>query len=395
MLWNKRKPTDPARVVATADRSGYRVAEPDRALSAIGSLLESFGRFAFDTELAAGLVREQCEHWARRITLGEPANASRGAATESTMARGVEGSTDDPPEATTAGAAEPAPAVARDWRGLERFFAEQRKREGQYVERGMGALRRTVLSLGRALSLGMGEDRESDGVVEERLGALERALEHGDISLITRAANGTIEATRAALSKRREREARQATKLDKELRELRDALGGDAQRGAVDELTGLYSRGAYEQQLEQLCALGGLIEQPPWLVVIEVSAGKADAGRRANERRQVPDATLRAAGHSVSRTFLRRHDFAARSGASELSVFVVDMKQAEVCAAIERLTVDLYNCGRSLARGEVPSVTIGVARLRANDDVDRWRTRADLALARAREDGGERPSVVL
>ena len=49
MLWNKRKPTDPARVAASApDRSGYRVAEPDRALSAIGTLLASFGRFAFE-----------------------------------------------------------------------------------------------------------------------------------------------------------------------------------------------------------------------------------------------------------------------------------------------------------------------------------------------------------
>ena len=374
MLWNKRKLTDPARIAAAApERSGYRVAEPDRALSAIGGLLASFGRFAFDTELSAGLVREQCEHWGRRIMLGEPA------ANESARGEG-----------------ESPPAATRDWRGLERFFEEQRQREGAYVERAVGALRRAVLSLGRALSSSMGEDRETDSVVGARIDALEQAVEHGDVALITRAANGAIEATRAALSKRREREARQATKLDKELRELRDALGGDSQRGAIDELTGLYSRGAYEQQIEQLCALGGLIEQPPWLVLIDVSAGKPETARRPNERpRPVPHATVRAAGQSVSRTFLRRHDFAARSGASELAVFVIDMKQAEVSAAVERLIVDLYNGGRTLARGETPNVTIGVARLRADDDVDRWRTRAELALQRARQDGGGCHSVVV
>lgn len=383
MLWNKRKPTDPARVAPSApDRSGYRVAEPDRALSAIGSLLTSFGRFAFDTELAAGLLREQCEHWARRITLGEPSS------------RDAEPGTQDPfSEEAQAEAA--SRVVNRDWRGLERFFAEQRKREAEYVERSMGALRRAVLSLGRALSTSIGEDESSDAVVEERLGALERAVEHGEVSLITQAANAAIAATRTARVKRREREARQSVKLDKELRELRDALGGDAQRGAIDELTGLHTRGAYEQQIEQLCALGGLLEHPPWFLLIEVSAGKPDA-RRTNERaRPVPDATLRAASHSLSRTFLRRHDFAARSGASELSVFVVDMKQAEVCAAVERLIIDLYNAGRSLSRGEAPSVTIGVARLRADDDVDRWRARADLALQRAREDGGDCHRVAL
>jgi diguanylate cyclase (GGDEF)-like protein len=389
MLWNKRKPTDPARVAAAApDRSGYRVAEPDRALSAIGSLLTSFGRFAFDTDLAAGLVREQCEHWARRITLGEPS-------TSGPEIRAGEPSTSGQasPDATPGEVASP---VARDWRGLERFFADQRKREGEYVERAVGTLRRAVLSLGRALGTSIGEDRSADAVVEERLGALERAVEHGDVGLITQAANASIAATRTALVKRREREARQAAKLDKELRDLRDALGGDAQRGATDELTGLYTRGAYEQQLEQLCALGGLLEQPPWFVLIEVSAGKPDAGRRGNERpRPVPDATLRAASHSLSRTFLRRHDFAARSGTSELSVFVVDMTQAEVNAAVERLIIDLYNAGRSLSRGEAPSVTIGVARLRADDDVDRWRTRADLALQRAREDGGDCHRVAL
>jgi hypothetical protein len=126
-----------------------------------------------------------------------------------------------------------------------------------------------VLSLGRALSTSIGEDKSADAVVEERLGALEQAVGHGDVSLITQAANAAIAAARTALVKRREREARQSAKLDKELRELRDALGGDAQRGATDELTGLYTRGAYEQQIEQLCALGGLLEQPPWLVLIE------------------------------------------------------------------------------------------------------------------------------
>jgi diguanylate cyclase (GGDEF)-like protein len=354
VLWNKNKPNDGSRVAATpANQSGYRVAEPDRALTAVGTLLKVYGRFAFDAAESAGALRERCEEWAQRLMLGEP--------------RRDDGAT----------------GVTRDFRGAERFFEETRKLEGSYVTQQLSGLRRALLSLARALGASVGEDREGDAQVEQRLTALSRALDQGDITVIARTATAVIEASRGFMAQRREREARHTQKLDKELRELREQMSEGNARASSDELTGLFGRAQLEQQLEQLSALGALLAEPPWLLLIDVAAGKHGA---RNLAKPVPDATLREVSHCISRTFLRRQDFAARAGANELAVLVVDMTESEVLAATERLLGFVHDAGRSLAKHELPNIAIGLARSRPNEDAERWRARANVALERAIQD---------
>jgi len=397
MLWNKRKATDPARGTPAAAKassagvervpvpvtrapttggdaaSGYRVPEADRALTAVGTLLKLYGRHAFDTEHTATTIRERCEEWAQRIVLG--------------VLQGADGA------AATSAASSQSPGAGRDWRGLERFFEEHRQHEGEFVSKSLSGLRGTVLTLARSLGSSIGEDREADTLIDAQLSTLSRAIDQGDISGITRAAASVIEASRAGMAQRRQREARHTQKLDKELRSLRDAVADDGKGN--DEVTGLYARGPYEQQLDQLSAIGTLLEQPPWLVVIDVAAGKRDPNKREptqrdpKKARPVPDRTLREVSHCISRTFLRRQDFAARTSQNELCVLLVDMTRDEAAAAIERLLETVYTRGRELPNSEVPVLSIGVVRLRANEDAESWRARADIGVTRAREDGSD------
>jgi diguanylate cyclase (GGDEF)-like protein len=362
MLWNRNKPTEPSRpAVNPANASGYRVAEPDRALSTIGTLLSVYGRFAFDAAEAASTLRGRCDEWAQRLMLGE------GRRPEDAAAEGA-------PERT----------VKRDFRGVERFFEEVRKGEAAFVHEQLGGLRRMVLALARTLGNAVGEDRDADAQVEQQLSALSQAIEQGDIRVIARAGTGVIETSRAVMAQRRQRETRHVQKLSQELASLRDKLSAGYDRATSDELTGLYARAQYEQQLDQLSALGALLEEPPWLLLIDVAAGKREVG---GKRRAVPDATLREVSRSINRTFLRRHDFAARSGGHELAVLVVDMTQAEVVAATERLLGIIVSAGRSLGKSETPAVAIGLARLRPNDDPERWEARARVGVERAIQDG--------
>lgn len=364
MLWNKRKPSDPFRVVpALPHQSGYRVAEPDRALTTIGALLGSYGRFAFDAAESASALKDSCEQWAQRVMLGEPQRPADG---------------------------ESEPGLRRDFRGVERFFEEVRQRESEFVQSSLSGLRRAVLSLARSLSGSMGEDRDADAQLEEHLTTLSRALAQGNVGVITRSATSLIEASRSFMTLRRERDARTIRRLDKELCALREHLSssGDSAYGGVDELTGLAGRAQYEQQLDQLTALGMLLSEPPWLVVIDVSAGKRGT---VNDKRArpVPDASLREVSHSITRTFLRRQDFAARPGTNELALLLVDMTRDEVVAALERLLAAVRNAGRELPSAETPWLSIGLARLRPNEDAERWRARANVALERTRQDGGD------
>lgn len=392
MLWNRNKPTEPSRVAAAPAAatppaaathtavvptapvasapvaSGFRVAESDRALTAVGTLLMTYGRFAFDAAEAASTLRERCEDWAKRLVFGE----GRPAASDASGSRSGE------------------TAVSRDFRGVERFFEEMRKAESSFVTEQIAGLRKTVISLARTLGNGVGEDRDADAKVEQGLSALSRAVEQDDIQIVTRAATSVILSCRTAMAQRRQRETRNSEMLDQELRTLRDKLSSEYDGVSTDELTGLYGRVQYEQQVDQLTALGALLAEPPWLLLIDVAAGKRDAGKRA---KSVPDTTLREVSHCISRTFLRRHDFAARSAVHELAVLVVDMTQAEVVAATERLLGVVHNAGRQLGKTETPNIAIGLARLRPNDDAERWHARARVAVERAIQDDRDGYSI--
>ena len=359
MLWSKRKTTDPFRgAVATPDSSGVRAADPDRALDALGTLLKAYGRLAFDTEQAAISIREQCEHWAQRIVLGEPRRQND-----------AEGS-----------------SLLRDWPGLHRFFEDHRRAEGEYVTRTLGGLRGTVLLLARCLGGSAGEDRESDARVERGLESLSRSLARGDMPGVAKAADTLIETARESMSQRRSREARHVADLGERLRDLREDLSIGLKSSVVDEVTGLLGPAAYEQQLDQLCALGMLLEQRPWLAVIEV-------GKSGSRSAAVDDAALREVCKVVSRTFLRKEDFLARSGAKELAVLVADMTEEQLVAAFDRLLVGMHKLAEGRRRGEVQTVSIGLACSRLGEEAASWRQRADLALARAKQDGGDRYQI--
>jgi diguanylate cyclase len=354
MLWNRRKPAEPAPTEepapTTVERASVRSADSDRALDAVGTLLKAYGRFAFDTERAASSVREQCEHWAQRIALGEPRQPDQ--------ARG--------------------PGLLRDWPGLQRFFDEQRRHESEFVARSLGGLRGTVLTMARFLGGGAGEDRDSDAHVELCLQALSRALGTGDMPGVSRAAAVVIESAREAMARRRSREARQLSELSQQLRQLREDLAEGLKNAVVDPVTGLLGRAPYEQQLEQLCSLGALLEQRPWLAVVEVKPGRGSTA---------DDAALCEVAKVVTRTFLRKQDFVARSGAREFALLIADMTEEQLVAALERLLAGVRKL--SEARRHAPSVVIGVACCRASDEAEGWRARADLALTRAKEDGGD------
>ncbi|MEO8181184.1 MAG: GGDEF domain-containing protein [Deltaproteobacteria bacterium] len=359
MLWSKRKTTDPFRsAVATADSSGVRAADPDRALDALGTLLKAYGRFAFDTEQAAISIREQCEHWAQRIVLGEPRRQND-----------TEGS-----------------SLLRDWPGLHRFFEDHRRAESEYVTRTLGGLRGTVLALARCLGGSAGEDRESDARVERGLESLSRSLARGDMPGVSQAADIVIETARESMSQRRSREARHVADLGERLRDLREDLSVGLKNAVVDEVTGLLGPAAYEQQLDQLCALGMLLEQRPWLAVIEV-------GKSGSRSAAVDDAALREVSKVVSRTFLRKEDFLARSGAKEFAVLLADMTEEQLVAAFDRLLAGMHKLAEGRRRGDAPTVSIGLACSRLDEEAASWRQRADLALARAKEDGGDRYQI--
>ena len=118
MLWSKRKITGATpQGSGTVDSVGARVPASEQELegrspvvykayyattgkNALGTLIKTYARFAFDTDRSATEIRQRCEEWAQRIVLGESRSSAAALADNATR--------------------------ARDWHGLERFFTEVR-----------------------------------------------------------------------------------------------------------------------------------------------------------------------------------------------------------------------------------------------------------------------------
>lgn len=339
-----------------------RVAESDRALDTVGRLLTTYGRHAFDTETAAAALREQCERWVQRIVLGD----TRGR--------------DSDADATDA-------APLRDWHGLSLFFDQQRRKESDFVLRTLGGLRDTVLSLARCLSTSIGQDEDADAHLERQLKRLSGALERGTPNEIARAATIVIDTAREAMARRRSRDARHVKKLEQRLRDLREELSENCKQAGIDAVTGLFTLTAFEQQIEQVAAMGMLLGQRPWLVLMSLDdAGRDDAG--ANAPLAPGDAALREVSKCVSRTFLRKEDFIACIAPDELGAVLVDIRRDQLVPAIERLLASVSRLGSTDSALRGVSMSVGMACLRPGDEAAEWRARAAAALARAKEAGG-------
>lgn len=366
MLWNRRKSAEMPAVDPTSPAgSGYRDADTDRGLDGLRNLLECYGRFAFDTDESSALqIREQCETWAQRIVLGAPRRQNAGEAASEGPAR-------------------------RDWPGLNRFFEDQRKRESSYVTRSLAALRQTVLAFARSLSGASGEDQTSDARVEKHLAALSNALEQNDPRRIANAAASVIETARESMAQRRKREARQIVDLGAQLRQVREELAVSGDSAGADEVTGLHNRAAFEQQLEQLAAMGLLLEDRPWLLVLEVDQL---AGVCQRYGQPLADDVLRQVSNVLTRTFLRKQDFVARYSSERLAVLLVDITHDQLIGAVERVLAGVHKVAirPTLSRALSITASIGVTPLRPNDSPSTWMSRAHLALERAQEDGRDR-----
>jgi diguanylate cyclase (GGDEF)-like protein len=174
----------------------------------------------------------------------------------------------------------------------------------------------------------------------------------------------------------RELEARlfAALRTRSRLEELRQDI-------AVDPLTELFNRKAFESRLEQETARSERSGAPISTMLVDV-----DRFDRINQMhgRRAGDELLREMA-STLRAMVRASDSIYRFGADEFAVMLPDTELAPAYLAAERCRTELA----SITLGGFPiSVSIGVAETSNGHNAQSLIGRAQIALLRARESGG-------
>jgi diguanylate cyclase len=376
MLWKKKRTQD---TVVDAPSSPPGAGEEgardtsERALDAVTMLLRLYGKHAFDTDMSdASATEALCEEWATRIALG----SSRARMTSSEGERG-----------------ERPAAVVRDWPGLLAFMRDHRRAENEYVVRSMDHFRGAILCFASCLGKTLSEERETDALLDERIGTLKRAIDTRDASRIATEAERVVAAVRAAIDDRRLREDEEVRLIGEHMRDLRMELSEARKKAEIDALTQLSNRAAFDTHVGHLVALGALLGKPPWLMLVDLDHFKAI---NDNYGHPAGDEVLRQVSHCLSRTFLRKQDFVSRYGGEEFAAVLLDVTQEQMTRFAERVMESVRDLSVEHG-GQTMRVTLslGLASLRPGEPVASWLSRADAALYRAKREGRDRSIIEL
>lgn len=332
----------------------------EEAFDAIARILRVLGQWGFDTaRTPAEEARADLEAWARHVLVGADPPGSSGAA-----------------------------AGSRDWTGLCRHVSDKRRDEVDFVLQTGVDLRSALWSFIQGMARAIPADRMANGRLTRQLDKLRASLDSKETGEIRRLAAESIEIIGGEIRQRAERDRHWVEAISEHVRRIANELAAAREGLDRDELTGLYSRAAFDAYADRAAQLGMLSGRSHTLLLVDV-----DDFQWVNERRgeKAADAVLKEVGRELTAGFARRSDFVARFGGDEFAVLFlsegdpIDLQVGE--EAVQRAR-DL-----SIPDGDDElrvTLSIGGARLHCGESFEQWLARAEAALESAKDAGHDR-----
>ncbi|HEY7064316.1 MAG TPA: GGDEF domain-containing protein [Chloroflexota bacterium] len=365
-FWNRRQSDQVDGGVALLTRDAAAGApewsspQLDDSLDTLAAVLRTLGRVSLDVGCFDPLVlAQQYDGWASHVLVAAP-----------------------PPGAP---AAQGSSGSRRDWAGVKRFVREQRGQEQQAVSGALNDMREVIWAAVDTLQNTLSVEQETDGHVRDRMDHLREVVECRPPEEIKREVLSAVSALSQLVEARQQRQQGQMRELGARISALGSQLQQAREESAIDALTHLFNRRAFDDHLAKIVGLYELFGQPAVLLMID-----ADHFKQLNDTHGHPagDKVLQALADCLTRSFLRKSDFVARYGGEEFAVILpeTDSKNGRMLAeralhAVRELQIDA-----GAVTLEV-TVSIGIAALRPMDTAADWLERADHALYAAKEAG--------
>ncbi len=335
-------------------------------IDAIGGVLAALSRYPIDLpQRNADESADVFGAWQRHATLGIPVSASEG---KSAVGVGD-----------------------RDWTGLIRAVAQQRRDEHHYVDAAIGELREALWACVETVHKAVRVEHTTDTLAEQQMERARHAITRLQTGSIKQEVLGAVHAIESALETRREHHREQyaslATKLDKLGRQLEDAR----RETTTDQLTGVGNRKLFDVMAPrsiQLFSLGGA---PVALLMID-----CDKLKMVNDMygHLAGDAFISNVAKCLSKVFLRQTDVVCRYGGDEFAVILnnTDEKVAQTLGMRLMEQVAEMPAPHPAMEFQV-GVSVGIAELSRHEELEQWVERADKALYKAKQSGNVRVCV--
>lgn len=227
-------------------------------------------------------------------------------------------------------------------------------------------------------------------LVNKRIAAqIDRLADTKKPSEVVETATAIIAETRGFVMESRQLQA-EFTNSVEEMKRLKHELSNAKREAAVDSLTGLYNRRAFDQRLDELIEQSRREGDTFCLMLFDI-----DLFKRINDSygHIVGDKVLSEFGKQLSR-LVRGSDFLARFGGEEFAILLPRTRLANAFTVAEnvRTTLERVRLKRSRSARAIEAVTvsIGVADYRPHESREALITRCDRALYRAKDLGRNR-----
>jgi diguanylate cyclase (GGDEF)-like protein len=334
--------------------------EFERALDACASVVRLLGRHALGVDTDLQQTQELCEKWARHVLIVGPRPG------ESSTAKG---------------------SPRRDWQGLNNFVSTLRKAESEAVIRSMTTLRETLAEFLGGLRFIVTEDGRAEKEVRRQIERLRAAVTTDDLQELKTEALSVSSALTDVVEAHNRAQRSLMQELSSRVRDLSRELDEARKEGALDALTKVANRAAFDEYLTKVVGLDGLFGKATCLLMIDI-----DHFKKINDTFGHPtgDDVLRKLGDALSRTFPRKTDFVARYGGEEFAVILRDTNLREAAIPAQRLLTGARSVTIARDGAWNVSVSIGVAQLAEAESAENWVVRADRALYEAKHGGRNR-----
>jgi diguanylate cyclase len=353
------------------ERPAKQAAEPassdelaDRCLDAFASMIRAWAEHPIELpDRTEEEVRQECEEWARHVLLSTP-----------------------PP-----GSEHPMSGGARDWQALERSLRKLRQQEHSHVSTSLLELRQIIWVCVQALGKATKSDASSDEKVGERLKTLRSVAQSPDVDVLRREVTSTVSLIESQIEARRARHQSQVEHLSERLQNMTAAFISQKKAGEIDALTQVYTRGAMDDHLADICQMAAVVRPSAIVFLIDV-----DHFKWVNDNcgHGVGDEMLKRVAARLRQAFRRSSDFVARYGGDEFVAVIEDGSLETAIELGERALFEIREAevvheGKPIRVG----VSIGVAALKQGETQAQWLERADKALYASKEAGRDRLTV--
>ncbi len=334
------------------------------ALDAVGAILRSLGEFALDQEKQdATSFATLAERWAQHVLLAMP------------------------PPNVAPGAVAPGDA-RRDWAGVRAFVADYCRESSRHAQTVTADLRQVVWVFIQNLSHTFNDSQETDGNVRDQLARLESLVRSPTTGDLKKEVMSTVVAISQLMEDRRRRQRTQMDLLGSQVQTLGHELESARRDSETDPLTRLFNRRAFDEYLARSVELYRAFGHETCLLLVDIDQFK---GLNDGFGHMTGDEALRKVADGITRVFLRKSDFVARTGGDEMAVILRETALTDAVMLSERLlravrAVDIERSGTRVAI----STSVGIARLGPGQDAAAWIEAADQALYRAKNAGRNR-----